>query len=61
LAEIRDYPKLEGQVAILYLLGTKWLGYTSLFVASYDSQGYGGGIRPRLHKGFAVSGKFLSF
>jgi hypothetical protein len=22
---------------------------TSLFVASYDSQGYGGGIRPRLH------------
>jgi hypothetical protein len=25
---------------------------TSLSVASYDSQGYGGGIRPRLHKGF---------
>jgi hypothetical protein len=25
---------------------------TSLFVASYDSQGYGGGIRPSLHKGF---------
>jgi hypothetical protein len=24
---------------------------TSLFVASYDSQGYGGGIRPRLHMG----------
>jgi hypothetical protein len=23
----------------------------SLFVASYDSQGYGGGIRPRLHTG----------
>jgi hypothetical protein len=22
---------------------------TSIFVASYDSQGYGGGIRPRLH------------
>jgi hypothetical protein len=22
---------------------------TFLFVASYDSQGYGGGIRPRLH------------
>jgi hypothetical protein len=22
---------------------------TSLFVASYDSQGHGGGIRPRLH------------
>jgi hypothetical protein len=25
---------------------------TSLFVASYDSQGYCGGIRPRLHTGF---------
>jgi hypothetical protein len=24
---------------------------TSLFVASYDSQGRGGGIRPRLHTG----------
>jgi hypothetical protein len=24
---------------------------TSVFVASYDSQGYGGGIRPRLHTG----------
>jgi hypothetical protein len=24
---------------------------TSLFVASYDSQGHGGGIRPRLHRG----------
>jgi hypothetical protein len=24
---------------------------TSLFVASYDSQGYGGDIRPRLHTG----------
>jgi hypothetical protein len=28
---------------------------TSLFVASYDSQGYGGGIRPRLHTGLSVS------
>jgi hypothetical protein len=28
------------------------LGFeTSLFVASYDSQGYGGGIRSRLHTG----------
>jgi hypothetical protein len=24
----------------------------SIFVASYDSQGYGGGIRPRLHTGW---------
>jgi hypothetical protein len=26
---------------------------TSHFVASYDSQGHGGGIRPRLHTGFS--------
>jgi hypothetical protein len=25
----------------------------SIFVASYDSQGYGGGIRPRLHTGYS--------
>jgi hypothetical protein len=30
---------------------------TSLFVASYDSQGYGGGIRPRLHTGSWLSSK----
>jgi hypothetical protein len=27
---------------------------TSLFVASYDSQGHGGGIRPRLHTGSII-------
>jgi hypothetical protein len=27
----------------------------SLFVASYDSQGYGGGIRPRLHAGLPTA------
>jgi hypothetical protein len=27
---------------------------TSLFFASYDSQGHGGGIRPRLHTGVKV-------
>jgi hypothetical protein len=26
------------------------------FVASYDSQGYGGGIRPRLHMGYPLLG-----
>jgi hypothetical protein len=36
-----------GLVAIFYCLRFE----TSLFVASYDSQGHGGGIRPRLHKG----------
>jgi hypothetical protein len=29
--------------------GTRLRFETSLFVASYDSQGYGGSIRPRLH------------
>jgi hypothetical protein len=28
---------------------------TSLFVASYDTQGHGGGIRPRLHTGSLLS------
>jgi hypothetical protein len=28
---------------------------TSLFVASYDSQGHGGGIRPRLHTGLVLT------
>jgi hypothetical protein len=31
---------------------------TSLFVASYDSQGHGGGIRPRLHTGGSELTKF---
>jgi hypothetical protein len=34
---------------------------TSLFVASYDSQGYGGGIRPRLHTGDLFQRSPLSF
>jgi hypothetical protein len=36
-----------GLVTIFYCLRFE----TSLFVASYDSQGYGGGIRTRLHTG----------
>jgi hypothetical protein len=32
---------------------------TSLFVASYDSQGHGGGIRPRLHTGIFTVCFFL--
>jgi hypothetical protein len=56
LPQIRDSPNLEGQdpvflspknrVAQLY---PPALG--SLFVASYNSQGYGVGIRTRLHTG----------
>jgi hypothetical protein len=30
----------------------------SLFIASYDSQGYDGGFRPRLHTGKELSSKF---
>jgi hypothetical protein len=57
LSQIRDSPNLEGpgprihipeeQVAQLY---PQALG--SPFVASYDSQGYGGGVRTCLHTGF---------
>jgi hypothetical protein len=36
-----------GLVTIFYYL----IFETSLFDASYDSQGYGGGIRLRLHTG----------
>jgi hypothetical protein len=51
--QIRDFLYLEGQVPVFISprnrvaqLYTQPLG--SLFVVSYDSQGYGGGIRPRL-------------
>jgi hypothetical protein len=50
---IRDSPNLEGQVPVFISprnrvaqLYPQAMG--SLFVASYDSQGYGGGIRTRL-------------
>jgi hypothetical protein len=58
-SQIRDSPNLEGQVPVFISprnrvaqLHPQALG--SLFVASYDSQGYGGGIRPRLHTGLFV-------
>jgi hypothetical protein len=53
---IRDFPNLEGQVPVFISprkkvarLYPQALG--SLFIASYFSQGYGGGIRPLLHTG----------
>jgi hypothetical protein len=53
LSQIRESPNLEGQVPVFISttnrvarLYSQALG--SLFVASYDSQGQGGGIRPRL-------------
>jgi hypothetical protein len=54
LSQIRDSPNLEVQVPVFISpsnrvaqLYPQTLG--SLFVASYDSQGYGGSIRTRLH------------
>jgi hypothetical protein len=56
LSQIPCHPNLEGQVPVfisprkrMAQLYPQALG--SLFVSSYDSQGYGGGIRPRLHEG----------
>jgi hypothetical protein len=40
-------PRPMGLATIFYCLRFE----TSLFVAFYDSQGYGGGIRPRVHTG----------
>jgi hypothetical protein len=54
LSRIRDFPNLEGQVPVFISprnrvaqLYPQALG--SLFIASYNSQGYGGGIRTRLY------------
>jgi hypothetical protein len=49
-AQSSSGPSPVGLVTIFYCLRFK----TSLFIASYDSQGYGGGIRPRLHTGWTV-------
>jgi hypothetical protein len=56
LSPIRDSSNLEGQIPVFIFsrnrvprLYPQALG--SLFVASYDSQGYGGGIRLRHHTG----------
>jgi hypothetical protein len=44
-AQLFTGQSLEEHVTIFYSL----IFFSSLFVASYDSQGYGGNIRPRLH------------
>jgi hypothetical protein len=44
-------PSLEGPSTTLNRLRFE----TSLFVASHDSQGHGGGSRPRLHMGLVIS------
>jgi hypothetical protein len=57
-SQIKDSTNLEGQVPVFISrrnrvarLYPQALGF--LFVDSYDSQGYGGGIRSHLHKGAA--------
>jgi hypothetical protein len=59
LSQIRDSPNLEGQVPVFISarsrvaqLYPQALG--SLFVASYDSQGYGGSMRTRLYLGLSA-------
>jgi hypothetical protein len=43
-------PNPLGLATVFYCLRFE----TSLFVTSYDSQGHGGGVRPRLHTGFSL-------
>jgi hypothetical protein len=51
LAQSFSGPSPVGLATIFYCLRFE----TSFFVSSYDSQGYGGGIQPRLHTGFSLS------
>jgi hypothetical protein len=56
LSQIRGSSNLQGQVPVFISLRNRVAqlyprALGSLSVASYDSQGYGGGIRPRLHMG----------
>jgi hypothetical protein len=56
LPQVRNSPNLEGQVSVFIsprnrVAQLHFQALGSLFVASYDSQGYGGGIRTHLHAG----------
>jgi hypothetical protein len=56
LSQIRDSPNLEGHVQVFISPRNRMARLYphspgSLYAASYDSQGYGGGIQPRLHRG----------
>jgi hypothetical protein len=56
LSQIRDSPNLEDQVTIFVYPRNRVTrlypqALSSLSVASYDSQGYGGVIRTHLHEG----------
>jgi hypothetical protein len=59
LSQIWDSPNLECQVPVFISPSNRVAplyrqALVSIFVASYDSQGYGGGIRPRLHMGYSA-------
>jgi hypothetical protein len=65
LSQFRDSPNLERQVPVyishrnrVVQIYPQVLGST--FFASYNSQGFGGGIRTRLHTGFFTSTPNLS-
>jgi hypothetical protein len=52
-SQIRDSPKLEDQVPVFITLTNRVVRlYTQALGVSYDSQGYGGSIQPRLHTGW---------
>jgi hypothetical protein len=66
LSEIRYSPNQEGQVPVFISprkrvaqIYPQALG--SFFVASYDSQGFGGGIRIRLHEGYTTNSLLFSY
>jgi hypothetical protein len=66
LFQTRDSPSLEGQVPIFISPRTRdaWLypqALGSLFVISYDSQGYSGDIRPRFHMGLSRKHRFQQY
>jgi hypothetical protein len=60
LSQIRDSPNLEGQVPVFISPRNRVAqlypqAFGSLFVASYDSQGYGGGIRTCFNAGILTT------
>jgi hypothetical protein len=60
LPQIRDSPNLEGQVPVFISPRNRVVQFYpqalgSLFAASYDSQGCGGVIQPRLHTGVPLT------
>jgi hypothetical protein len=62
LSQIRDSPNLKSKIHVFISTRNRVAqlypqALSFLFVASYDSQGHGGGIRTRLHTGVTVKVK----